>query len=280
MAYLNGHFGEVSQLALSPLDRGFSFADGLYEAVRAYQGVWFRMEEHLARLDRGAQFLRLNQTTLPPLAEIADTLLGLNNLDGQDALFYLQISRGVAPRAHAFPNPETALTCFAFVKPFSSKVEEMQQGIAAVSVADIRWLRCDIKTTALTASILAHQEAIDRGAREALFVRDGRITEGSHTNCFGVRDGVLFTHPANHLVLSGVNRQVVLQICRREGFPVREEAFTMAEALEVEELFVTGTTTDVTPVVRLDGQTVGNGLPGPVTRFMQEKFRDETRSIL
>ncbi|MBF0132341.1 MAG: aminotransferase class IV [Magnetococcales bacterium] len=258
---------------MSPEDRGFLFADGLYEVARAYDGLWFRMDNHLKRLSHGAVFMRFARTEFPEFAGVADSLLKVNGLTGQNAILYLEVTRGSAPRTHGFPPPTTPLTCMAWVKPFASKQHHARDGVPIITTPDIRWARCDVKTIGLTANVLAHQQAIDVGAVEAVFVRDGFVTEGSHTNVMAVMDGMVVTHPASHLILEGITRTAVLELCAQSGIPTRMSPMTLPEFQQSQEAFLTGTTGEITPITSINGVPVASGTPGPVTRRLQNIFR-------
>jgi D-alanine transaminase len=248
----------------------------VYEVWRVVNGRLFETERHLARLTRGLGELRI---AAPPAATaegilgVAERLLTDNGLLEGEATLYLEVTRGVAPRAHAFPDPAPAPTVFAMVNRFVPPHEQRARGVSTVTAPDVRWLRCDIKTIQLLPNVLAKQAAAERGAMEAIFIRDGIVTEGSHANLFGVIGGELRTHPTNNLILPGITRAVVLEIARALGIPAREEAFKATELPKCEELFLAGTTTDVTPVVRVDDLVIGDGKPGPISLRLLKELR-------
>lgn len=265
--YLNGSFLPVEQARVSVLDRGFIFGDGVYEVWRVVDGRLFEHGRHDRRLRRGLAELELNvpERDLAGLPAVAERLLRDNGLQSGEGTFYLEITRGTAPRTHAFPPAGTAPTVFAMVAKFEVPHALRATGARAITQPDVRWLRCDIKTVQLLPNCMAKQRAQTAGALEAIFVRDGVVTEGTHTSVLGVRGGELWTHPLSPLILPSVTREVVLEIARELGVPVREEAFTSAQLFELDELFVAGTTTDVTPIVEVDGRPIGDGRPGPVS---------------
>lgn len=276
LAYLNGEFIPRPSATLSAEDRGFVFGDGVYEVWRVIDGRAFEAEVHLARLAFGLGELRIAPPGIVQAAEfqtVADRLLDASSLGDGEATIYLEITRGAAPRTHAFPPVGTRPTVYAIANRLETPEKLRATGAVAITTPDIRWLRCDIKTVQLLPNVLAKQAAAERGATEAVFVRDGVVTEGSHTNVFGVLDGVLRTHPSSHLILSGVTRKVVLGIAQRLGLAVREEAFHESDIARLSELFVVGTTTDVMPVVRMNDQTVGAGVPGPIAIRVQRELR-------
>lgn len=274
LLYLNGEFVPAADAAISALDRGFIFGDGVYEVWRVVHGHLFEAERHQARLEHGLRELRIGRpaaAALTGLRDIAQRLLTENGLLEREATLYVEITRGAAPRTHYFPPAGTAPTLLVMASPFTPS-ESRFTGTSVITQPDVRWLRCDLKTIQLLPNVLARQVATEAGASEAIFIRDGVITEGTHTTVCAVIAGELRTHPANHLVLPGITREVVLDLAREQGIAVREEAIAVAELPRVDELFLTGTTTDVTPIVKLDGRAVGAGVPGPVTRGLLERF--------
>ncbi|HLO77639.1 MAG TPA: aminotransferase class IV [Magnetospirillum sp.] len=276
LCYWNGQYVPREAVSISPDDRGFLFADGLYDVVRAYDGHLFRLADHLERLARGARALAFRRTDFAELAEVASTLLLRNDLLNGDATFYVQVTRGAAPRSHAFPSAETPLTVYATVKPFTPLPAKAENGVAVISVPDMRWRLCSIKTTALTWNVMANQRAKEAGVEEAMFFRDGKLTEGSHTNVLIVRDGAVVSPVADESILDGITRRAVLELCRAEGIAVVERDVSQEEVAEqADEVMLVGTTTEVMPVIALDGRPVGGGAPGPVTRRLQQLFRGE-----
>jgi D-alanine transaminase len=257
-------------------DRGFIFGDGVYEVWRVIGGRLFETERHLARLKFGLRELRIAEPDLTDadvLCGIADRLLTESGLLDGEATLYVEITRGAAPRTHNFPPAGTKPTVFATVNRFTPPEELRARGAAAITMPDIRWLRCDIKTVQLLPNVLAKQAAVEAGATEAWLIRDGVVTEGSHANVLGVLDGAIRTHPTNNLILPGITRSVVLELARAAGIPVVEEAFGERDIANLEEAFLAGTTTDVMPIVRVDDRVIGDGAPGPITRRLHTAFR-------
>lgn len=276
VVYLNGEYPAKGEAVVSVEDRGFLLADGVYEVTPAYRGRLYRLEEHMERLRRGLEALRI-RLDVGSLGEVHRRLLRENDLlETPAAKVYVQVTRGAAPRAHAFPDPPPEPTVYAYAEAWSPPPPEAwERGFAAATVPDRRWSRVDLKTIALLPNVLAQQAARDRGADEAIFVRDGVALEGAHANLAAVRDGVLVSHPETVHVLPGVTRRVVLSLARREGIPVEERPLLVEELGEVDELFLTGTTTEVRPLVSVDGAAVGTGTPGPVTRRLFAAYRGE-----
>lgn len=278
IAYFNGRFLREEDIRLSPEDRGFLFADALYEVVRTYEGRLFETQAHWNRLSYGAKALRFNRTDFGELTDVAETLLRENGLTRGDATVYVQVTRGQAPRTHAFPSAETPLTLYASARPFSPK-GFASEGVSVILVSDQRWARCDIKTVALTANVLAKQQALDHGAYEALFVRDGAVLEGTHTNLFTVFDGTVVTPPRTNYILGGITRQVILDLCKDLSISVAENPVFESRLLEADEIMVVGTTTEITPVLRVNGQRLRSGAPGEITRRLWKAFRDKAASV-
>ena len=272
LSYINGKYLPKEEITISPDDRGFLFADGLYEVIRSYDGRLFQFQEHMARLNYGARQLRFNVTEFDSLLDVAENLIDQNGLKEGDALIYIQVTRGVAPRLHKFPPAETPLTVYATPRPFTPRRDELENGIGVLFVPDVRWARCDIKQVGLLPNVLAHQRAVESGAAEAVFVRDGAITEGTHSNIFAVISGQVITPPRTNYILGGITRRVVLRLCKELNFPFAERALFEHEARRADELFIAGTTVEITPVVKVDDQEVGSGRPGILTRRLQEAF--------
>ncbi|HEX4419157.1 MAG TPA: aminotransferase class IV [Kofleriaceae bacterium] len=272
--YLNGDYVTRGEAVISVDDRGFTFGDGIYEGVRAIDGRLYEWPAHEARLRDGLAGLRieLGPERIAALPAICDRLLGDNALRAGEAFVYLAVSRGAAPRAHGFPPPGTAPTVFVSATRFVPPRALRQRGVAAITFEDLRWARCDWKTLNLLGAVLARQAAAEAGAFEAILVRDGVVTEGATTTVLAVVDGELRTHPRSPRILPGVTRGVVLACARELGLAVREAAMTLDELRRAAELLLCGTTTDVTPVVTLDGAAVGGGAPGPITVRLRAAF--------
>ncbi|RMH23458.1 MAG: hypothetical protein D6701_00255 [Gemmatimonadetes bacterium] len=271
--FLNGNYLPADEAKVSVNDRGFLLADGVYEVTPAYRGRLFRLERHLARLRRGLAALRIERA-VDDLPAMHERLLAENGLaDAEMAIVYLQITRGVAPRTHQFPAGPVEPTVYAFAKAFQRPDDERWgRGFSARTVPDQRWGRVDIKSIALLPNVLAQQAAVEAGADVALLVRDGIAIEGAHANVFGVFDGVVCTHPASHQILHGISREYVLELAREAGIGVEERPIPLDEMRRADEIFFTGTTTEVYPIVRLDEAPVGKGVVGPVARRLREAF--------
>ena len=275
-AFLNGRFLPLAEATVSIEDRGFQFGDGVYEVIRTYRGRPFKLDAHLARLDRSAQAIDLRQP-YPFERWVESVTEGLRLGDFPETKIYVQITRGTAPRDHAYaPDLQpTVLMTFRELQPLNAIVQST--GVAAMTMKDIRWGRCDIKSINLLANVLARQQAKKRGVFESILVRDGQVTEGAVSNVFIIQDGKLITAPEGGWILSGVTRQVVLELARHEGLTVQERYCSEQELLGATEVFLTGTTVEVLGVVHIDGKQIGKGQPGPVTRSLAKRFLDETR---
>lgn len=276
IVYFNGQYLEKDRVRISPDDRGFVFGDGIYEVMRTYDGRLFRAEDHLRRMEYSLEALYMDGPSPETVLGIADELMRENDLT--DAVVYIQITRGVAERRHAFPDETPPPTVYARVKPPTEEPEKHQKGVAALLVPDLRWARCDIKSISLLPNVLASSRAKEGGFEEAIFVRDCVITEGSHTNVAAVFGGELRTYPLSNYILPGVTRTVILELCDALGIPYREDPIFEHELRKADELMILGTSTEVMPIIRVNDWRVGKGRPGPVTRKLQRAFREYARS--
>jgi len=272
--YFNGRFMPKEDVRISPDDRGFLFGDGVYEVIRAYKGRLFKTEAHFKRLERSLRELHIDGVDVKELEDVAEQLLQLNHLEHEDAKLYIQVTRGAAPRQHCFPAAGTPPTVYAYVSTFQPPVEKWERGVRVILVPDVRWARCDIKSVALLPNILACQQAKENGAEEAVFVRNGVITEGSHTSFCAVFDGVLHTHPKTNYVLTGTMREIVLELCGQLGIPFREFPIFERDLKKADEIMILGTTSEIMPVIQVDDWTVGSGKPGPIARRLQQAYRE------
>ena len=268
--YMNGQYLKAEDAKISVLDRGFIFGDGVYEVWRIIEGTLFEHERHERRLKNGLKALEISvaDRDVEALADVAERLIRDNGLTRGEGTFYVEITRGVAPRTHAFPPDGTRATIFGMVSKFEVPHALREAGAKAITQPDVRWLRCDVKTIQLLPNCLAKQKASEAGALEAIFVRDGIVTEGTHTSVLGVKDGTLLTHNLCPYILPSVTREVIIEIAREQGIPVQERPFSQTELFQLDELFVSGTTTDVTPIVEVDGRRIGSGKPGPISKTL------------
>ena len=269
--FLDGDFVNKDELSISIDDRGYYFGDGVYEVIKVYDGNLYTAKEHMERLYRSANEIKI---VIPfskeELLEVAAQLIQKNNV--QNGHIYLQVTRGVCQRQHNFPLASVKPVVTAYAIETKRPLEDMKKGVAVKSIEDIRWLRCDIKSLNLLGSVLAKEEAHEAGYTEAILHRDGIVTEGASTNMFGVKEGVVYTHPATNLILNGITRQVILSICQQLHIPFIEKAFTLEEAMGMEEVFYTSTNAEVMPVIKIDEGIIGAGKPGSVTLRLQQAF--------
>ncbi len=272
IAYVNGRYVPHRAARVHIEDRGYQFADGVYEVVAVRHGRLVDEVPHLDRLDRSLDAMRMAAPmSRTPLRHAMREVIRRNRVE--DGIVYLQISRGVAPRGHAFPKgiaPALVITA----KRLAPNFAQMEKGIAVVTLPDIRWKRRDIKTVNLAANVLAKQRALDAGAYDAWLVgEDGMISEGTASNAWIVTNAKeLVTHAPDHRILNGITRLAVKQLAEQEGYRFVERPFAKAEAVAAVEAFITGTTSWVTPVIAIDGKPVGTGKPGPLTRALQRLY--------
>jgi D-alanine transaminase len=272
--FLNGEYLPKDKARLSVDDRGFVFGDGIYEVVRVIEGRIFAWADHSSRMARGLAAVRIpySAADVAGLEAVCNRLLKDNDLLAGEATIYLQVTRGAAPRTHYFPPKGTPPTVYAAASRFTPNRDMRDKGIKAVTFPDFRWARCDLKTVNLMGAVLARQVAHEQGAYEALLIRDGMLTEGAATNAFAVIDGVVRTYPLSNYILHGISRHYAIEAAREIGIAVVEDSVTQSEMVAADELFIAGTTTDIAPIVSLDGNPVGGGVPGPVTKRVQEAF--------
>jgi D-alanine transaminase len=278
LVYLNGDFLPPDQAKVSVFDRGFVFADGVYEVIPAYGGRLFRLPQHLARLDNSLAAIRLSNPLVARDWQTVFTRL-MEAGGGGDQSVYLQVTRGPAERDHAFPK-QIAPTVFAYSQPLKyPEPAQLAAGVAALTVPDIRWQRCDIKAIALLPNVLMRQQAIEQGAAEAILLRDGLMTEGAASNIFLVLKGTLVTPPKGPFILPGVTRDLALELARAHGLACEERAVSEAELRGAEELMLSSSTKELLPITRLDGKPVGSGKPGPLHARLHALYQDYIRDF-
>ncbi|MGQ9619831.1 MAG: aminotransferase class IV [Bacteroidales bacterium] len=277
-AFFNGKFLPKDKICISPDDRGFLFADGIYEVVRWYSGFFFDMEGHLARLKRSLREIKIRWDDADTFPLIGERLIKLNNLEKKPALFYFQVTRGSAPRAHTFPPPEIKPTIYGFTRTFIPESARKENGISVLLKKEIRWGRCDIKSIALLPNTICFEEAVKKGHGECIFVKDGLITEGSNSNIFFVIDSVLRTHPESESILAGITRKNVIKAATECGIPVKEKAVHENELPKVSEAFITNTSAEIDPVITFNEIPVGDGKPGQLTMIILNRFHEIVNS--
>lgn len=268
--YLNGEILDHDEACISVFDRGFLFGDGIYEVMVQLNGSFFFERQHLQRLNKCLGQIGITYA-MDMLPELINALLSACDLEKKDCLLYIQVTRGVAPRKHAYP-ADTEPTIMMYAIPF--KLPDINnKHLEAITLPDHRWARCDIKMTSLLGNIMANDAAVKQGAYEAILIRDGMITEASHSNVFFIKNDVVYTHPADEYILDGVTRQLVIKLCHDLGVEVIEKAVHQAEVTQMDEAFLTGTTTQVASLKRLDDHYFyhDEGI-GPMTKRLQNAF--------
>ncbi|MEH7484686.1 D-amino-acid transaminase [Neobacillus drentensis] len=273
-AILNGEIIERSEAKVDVEDRGYQFGDGVYEVIRVYNGKMFTGTEHMNRFVKSLDSIGIVLPyTMEHLTKLLEELVAKNNL--QLGTIYMQITRGVAPRNHAFPAENITPSLVAYTKEALRPLESLKKGVKTIVTEDIRWLRCDIKSLNLLGNLLAKQKAAVEGCFEAIQHRSSNVTEGSSSNIYIVKNGVVITHPSDNLILKGITKDVILQICTSNNIVVEERIFTLDELASADEVFLSSTTSEVMPIIEVDGKEVAEGIPGPVTRRLQEAFEQE-----
>jgi D-alanine transaminase len=260
-------------IPVDPEDRGYLFGDGIYEVVFVYDSKPFAFDEHFDRFEQSAQKLELAMPyDLPTFKKLTEDLIIKNNI--VNGMVYIQMTRGVAPRNHLYErNMQSVVTGFAKSVSLQTIAESQTKGIQTYLTEDIRWLRCDIKSLNLLGNVMAKRKAADSECQEAIQHRDGLVTEGSSSNVFIVKNGTLKTHPATNLILNGITRQFVLKIAEQLQVPILEEPFTVEDLLDADEVFITSTTMEVTPVIRLKGAQEQSYKIGSLTAEIQKHFK-------
>ncbi|HYN81078.1 MAG TPA: aminotransferase class IV [Gemmatimonadaceae bacterium] len=277
VVYLDGRYMLKNEVFVSPDDRGFLLGDGIYEVAAAYDGKFVALDRHMDRLRSSLREARIDDSVADPLESVFTGLLERNGFaESGKTMVYLQVTRGAAPRTHAFPKTPVRPTVYAYAAPFPD-MGDFSVGVGAIVRPDLRWSRCDIKSISLMGNVLENQRAKDAGAFEAILVRDGVVLEGTHTSIFGVIGGEVRTAPLSNLILPGVTRAIVIDLCRDNDFPIREEPMSEDELRSAEELFLTGTTTEVVGIISLDGKPVGDGRPGPITVRLENLYMNAIR---
>jgi D-alanine transaminase len=254
IAYLNGDFLPLEDARISPMDRGFLFADGVYEVIPVYQDVPFRLEQHLQRLENSLHEIQLDN----PM-----------DREGWSSLFHQLVQHNGGGNL-AMTTPVTTP---------AADSPDTAEGVSAITLDDIRWARCDIKSVALLANVMMRQMAVSQGAAEAILIRDGFATEGSASNFFIVSNGVVITPPKSHLILPGITRDLVVELCQRHGVPIEEREITETELRGADEVWLSSSTKEVVPVVSLNGHELGDGKPGPVWKTVARHYVTYKREL-
>ncbi len=279
--YLNGRFLPLAEAGISPLDRGFLYGDGVYEVIPVYSRRAFRLDEHLKRLQATLDGIRLaNPLPVDGWKDIVLKLIEAAPWDDQS--IYLQVTRGADDkRDHAFPPASVPPTAFAFASPLVTTPTAVRAtGVAAITVPDLRWARCDLKVISLLANVLARQQAVEQGCAEAILIRDGLMKEGAASNIFVVKDGVLLAPPKTHLMLPGITYDVILELAECYGQPVKIAEIEESELRGADEVWMTSSTKEILAITTLDGQPVGTGQPGPLGEQMWQWYQDFKNTVM
>ena len=278
LVYLNGEYLPLNEAKVSVLDRGFIFGDGVYEVIPSYGRKALRFEHHMQRLQNSLDAVRIeNPLSNSQWKTIIDKLIA--DTDSQDQYIYLHITRGVASRDHRFPE-EVKPTVFVMSSALNAVDPELlKTGITAVTLDDIRWQYCNIKAIALLPNILLRQQAVDKGAVEAILIRDGNMTEGAASNTFIVVDGVIKTPPKDQKLLPGITRDLIVELAKKHNMPIEETIISEKEFLAADEIWLSSSTKEVLPVTKINDQQVGNGKPGAIWQDMFQKYQDYKETL-
>lgn len=277
IVFINGEYKEEDKAVVSVQDRAFIFGDGVYEGLRIYNKKIFKLKGHQDRLQRSLDEFKIEYLLTNELERVYHELYEKNGYTNEELFYYFQISRGAGSRVHAYSSVTTPVGMYAFLVAKPMSLENYTQGINVCTTPDIRWARCDIKCTSLVANCMANEEAQQKNCTEALFVHDGVITEGTLSNVFFVKEGEVHTHGKTNRILGGITREVVIELCKENGINVFEFPITLNKLNSMDEAFITGTTGEVTPIVNIDGKSVGNGQVGEVTKQLQKLFKEAVK---
>lgn len=273
IAYFNGKFLPIEEIKISPFDRGFQFSDGVYEVIRYYPKKFFELGAHINRLHYSLSQINISISGLETIQETLNSLIEQNGLTNSLAIAYIQITRGVQfPRRHLYDKQLTP-TVFMYIEAFPQNITAQTKGVTAGLEEDLRWQRCDIKSISLLPGILAKQRAAANGYYEILLHRNRVVTEGTHTNVGFVKNGIFITPPLNNFILAGVTRKIVLEICGELGIKSEERECSIDELVNADEVFIMGTTTEVTPIIKINNMNIGAGNPGKITSAIQKELR-------
>lgn len=278
IVYLNGETLRLGDARISVLDRGFIFGDGIYDVVPAYNGRPFRMDEHLDRLDRSLASIKIDvDMTRADWENLVTDLIQRSGLG--DCMAYIQVTRGVAKRDHAFPE-NVKPTVFCMIAPMvRPNATQREQGLSAISIPDLRWLRCEIKSISLLGNVLAKQAAVDAGVDEVLQFRDGFLSEGASCNIWIAKDGVLMAPPRSNLILEGIRYRLLEELAEQAGVPFKADAISAHDVDHADEIMMTSATKEVLPITRYNGKPVGNGKPGPVYEILRKGYDQAIRNL-
>lgn len=271
---MNGEFIPREEAKVDIEDRGYQFGDGIYEVIRVYNGKMFTAAQHLERLKASSEKINIDLTyTVQDLMALLEELIQQNSL--HTGIIYMQFTRGASPRNHAYPTETVKPTFVAYTKELGRPVSLLENGASAITVEDIRWSRCDIKSLNLLGNVMAKQKAVEADCYESIQYRELTVTEGSSSNIWIVKDGVVQTHEANSFILNGITRQKIVDVCQRREIAVKEKAFSIEELIDADEVFLSSTTAEVMPIVAVNNVPVSSGEVGIITKKLQNYFKEE-----
>lgn len=278
LVYLNGEYLPLNEAKISVLDRGFIFGDGVYEVIPSYGSKALRFEHHMQRLQNSLDAVRIkNPLSNSQWKVIIDKLIA--DTDSEDQYIYLHITRGVASRDHQFPD-EVEPTVFVMSSILHAvRPELLKSGVSAITLDDIRWQYCNIKAIALLPNILLRQQAVDKGAIEAILIRNGNITEGAASNIFIVKNGTIKTPPKDNKLLPGITRDLIVEIAKKHNMPIEEISISEHEFLEADEIWLTSSTKEILPVTKINEHSVGKGQPGVIWHDMYQKYQEYKETL-
>ncbi|KAB7666790.1 D-amino-acid transaminase [Bacillus sp. B1-b2] len=268
---MNGEFIPRTEAKVDIEDRGYQFGDGIYEVIRVYNSKMFTVKEHLQRLLQSSEKLSISISySVDELTQLLEQLIQKNTLDM--GFIYMQFTRGVSARNHSFPETEVAPTFIAYTKEFKRPLSNLEDGVSAITVEDIRWSRCDIKSLNLLGNVMAKQKAAEADCYESIQYRDVTVTEGSSSNIWIVKGEKIQTHEASPSILNGITRQKLIEISQENGIDIEEKAFSIEDLIDADEVFLTSTTSEVTPITEINNVPVKEGKVGEKTRILQSLF--------
>lgn len=273
LVFYNGKILDLENVAVSPFDRAFQFGDGVYEVIRYYPKIFFEYDSHLDRLKSSLKKIEISFTAFENIESVLCELIQKNNLDDQLSIAYIQISRGNQfPRRHFYyENLEPSI--FIYVEKYPARIDEMKNGVRVGLEEDIRWMRCDIKTTSLLPNVLSKQRAVKNGLTEIIWHRNGFITEGTQTNVCFIKNSELITPPLSNLILPGITRKIVLRLCEKLGIGYSERDIKLSELNHFDEMLLLSTTAEITHVIELDGNIINDRVPGPICKLLQSEYQ-------
>ena len=270
---MNGEFIPREEAKVDIEDRGYQFGDGIYEVIRVYNGKMFMAKEHLERLSASSEKIGIAISySISELANLLEELLAKNSLS--TGFLYMQFTRGMSPRNHAFPTDAVTPTFVAYTKIMQRPLVNLENGVSAITVEDIRWSRCDIKSLNLLGNVMAKQKAAEASCYESIQYRELSVTEGSSSNIWIVNGGKVQTHEANQFILNGITRQKIIQLCKDNGIEVEEKAFSIEDLIDADEVFLSSTTSEVTPIISVNNVPVKEGEVGELTKKLQGLFEE------